>query len=554
MKQPKNTQFDKDILLDDTESDVFAEMADILIKGMKNHEAGNLVMDTTGADYFFVTYFVNEEMSWDLDRIEEDFFSHCYNKLREFADVKYYDYNEVRYSSPKESHRSMLIGLILNGAKAGDEYCIALIMYLFKIYHKSVYKQLKRFSKISASEVTSLCEVYQNVDLGYMGIILTMCQISGITLCDNCGVLFEHLNRRKDEINSENDKLSEMGVFSHEDFDEASQIVDRWVQEDEKENSRYEKQNKIYWKEYRFVEKCLRHLGYPEDFVYECLENDMGLSIQYTRTLSVLRKAYPKREFTFEEIQRYTVLYDTISALVDVSEELDNVNHSLLGLSDEYSVWDEETLFHPENIVVKKKDVTEKQEKKVLTNIVVSESDEGTKEDYLAEINELRRKINQKENECKHLRTQYASMNAARKEMESVLSKYQNDREELIALREFVYKQEQKETEFETKSIEEMKLAIEEKNYVIIGGHINWINKLKSEFPNWTYISVDNFKNFDGTVLDNKEKLFFFTDYISHTAYGKFIKIARERKIPFSYLHGVNMEQIIRQIYESGEK
>ena len=115
-------------------------------------------------------------------------------------------------------------------------------------------------------------------------------------------------------------------------------------------------------------------------------------------------------------------------------------------------------------------------------------------------------------------------------------------------------KQEQKETEFETKSIEEMKLAIEEKNYVIIGGHINWINKLKSEFPNWTYISVDNFKNFDGTVLDNKEKLFFFTDYISHTAYGKFIKIARERKIPFSYLHGVNMEQIIRQIYESGEK
>ena len=27
--------------------------------------------------------------------------------------------------------------------------------------------------------------------------------------------------------------------------------------------------------------------------------------------------------------------------------------------------------------------------------------------------------------------------------------------------------------------------------------------------------------------------------------------IPRERKIPFSYLHGVNMEQIIRQIYES---
>lgn len=33
-------------------------------------------------------------------------------------------------------------------------------------------------------------------------------------------------------------------------------------------------------------------------------------------------------------------------------------------------------------------------------------------------------------------------------------------------------------------------------------------------------------------------------------AYGKFIGIARERKIPFSYLHGVNMGQIVRQIYD----
>ena len=35
-----------------------------------------------------------------------------------------------------------------------------------------------------------------------------------------------------------------------------------------------------------------------------------------------------------------------------------------------------------------------------------------------------------------------------------------------------------------------------------------------------------------------------------YAAYGKFIGIARERKIPFSYLHGVNMGQIVRQIYD----
>ena len=50
--------------------------------------------------------------------------------------------------------------------------------------------------------------------------------------------------------------------------------------------------------------------------------------------------------------------------------------------------------------------------------------------------------------------------------------------------------------------------------------------------------------------MDNKEMLFFFTDYISHTAYGKFIAAARERKIPFAYLHGVNLVQMVKIVWE----
>lgn len=86
--------------------------------------------------------------------------------------------------------------------------------------------------------------------------------------------------------------------------------------------------------------------------------------------------------------------------------------------------------------------------------------------------------------------------------------------------------------------------------YVIVGGHVNWVNKLKAEFPGWTYILPSTFKTVDAGSLDHKDMIFFFTDYISHAAYGKFIGIARERKIPFSYLHGVNMGQIVRQIYD----
>ena len=143
--------------------------------------------------------------------------------------------------------------------------------------------------------------------------------------------------------------------------------------------------------------------------------------------------------------------------------------------------------------------------------------------------------------------------NFAKKETEQLLNKYENDRNELIALREFAYRLEQEVPEIQQTSVDEMKAAIADKSYVIIGGHVNWVNKLKSEFPNWTFILPSAYKTVDAGGLDNKDMIFFFTDHISHVAYGKFVAIARERKIPFSYLHGVNMEQIIRQIYESGK-
>lgn len=527
------------------------ELLDAFIRDLKNHESGNLVPETSGADYFFIRYFITEDMRWDFDRIEEDFMKHCYDKLRNFAKVQWYEQNSVRFSSPDESHRYMVMGLILNGAKTEDEYCKALLRYLFKTYYKSLYKQLKRFNKISADEIISLSEIDGRMDLGYLAIILTMCSIDNIVLGNSCSVLFLHLEKIRKEYEAEDEEETRFMGFADGLFEECREQVDKWVEEDEKEHPNYARQLKTYWKEDEYVAGCLKHLGYPEDYLYRCMQNYMGLPIQFARTLAVLRTVYPKGEFTFEEIQKYAHLYSAISALVDVSEELDNVNREMLGLETEYETWEDDTFFHPENIVVHKSE-TPKKESRVLTKVAKVETDTVTKEDYLAEIDALRSRLSQREMEYKKLKIQYAASNSARKEAEALLAKYQNDREELIALREFAYHLEQETPEIETQSLEEMKEAIATKKYAIIGGHVNWVNKLKAEFPGWTYILPSTFKTVDAGSLDHKDMIFFFTDHISHAAYGKFIGIARERKIPFSYLHGVNMEQIIRQIYESG--
>ena len=229
----------------------------------------------------------------------------------------------------------------------------------------------------------------------------------------------------------------------------------------------------------------------------------------------------------------------------------DRVNQIFLGLNGDYDTWDEETLFHPEKIIVAN---TPKQlEKKPLAMTAKIENKGAAAEDYLAEIDELRRRLAQREMELSRLKVQYSSEHTAKKEAESMLSEYENDRQELIALREFAYKLENEAPEDISISVEDMKKEIADKNYFIIGGHINWINKLKAEFPKWTCVVPSDYKTVDAKSLENKDMIFFFTDHISHSAYGKIIAAARERKLPFSYLHGVNMEQIIKQIYESGK-
>lgn len=528
------------------------ELMSMFLEDMKSHDDGMTVApDTIGADYFFVLYFVNDDMSWDFDRIEEDFLKHCFSKLQEFGEVRWYGHNAARYSDPQESHHDLVMGLILNGVKAGDEYCRALVRYLFKTYHKNLYKSLKRFSKISVDEIMSIADTDKKLDLGNIGIILTMCDIEGIVMSDRCSILYRYLDKVRMQYENDDEEATEYMDFADNLFEDCQKIVEQWMEEDEKKNSNFRKQNREYWDGDQFVSGCLQHLGYPEDYMMRCMENFMGLKIQFTRTLAVLKTVFPKREFTYEEVQRYAVTYGAVSSLVDVSEVYDRVNQIFLGLNGDYDTWDEETLFHPEKIIVAN---TPKQlEKKPLAMTAKIENKGAAAEDYLAEIDELRRRLAQREMELSRLKVQYSSEHTAKKEAESMLSEYENDRQELIALREFAYKLENEAPEDISISVEDMKKEIADKNYFIIGGHINWINKLKAEFPKWTCVVPSDYKTVDAKSLENKDMIFFFTDHISHSAYGKIIAAARERKLPFSYLHGVNMEQIIKQIYESGK-
>ena len=55
-------------------------------------------------------------------------------------------------------------------------------------------------------------------------------------------------------------------------------------------------------------------------------------------------------------------------------------------------------------------------------------------------------------------------------------------------------------------------------------------------------------------MLEGKDRVYFYTDYIGHVSYGKFIAEVRNRKIPFGYIGSLNVDKMIEQIYDEMEE
>lgn len=92
------------------------------------------------------------------------------------------------------------------------------------------------------------------------------------------------------------------------------------------------------------------------------------------------------------------------------------------------------------------------------------------------------------------------------------------------------------------------------KRICIVGGHQNWTYKVKELFPEWTFIKAKTSGTTSDEVIKCAERVFFFTDTLSHVSYARFVGLARTNGIPCSYLHAVNLDLLIDELYEEGLK
>lgn len=181
-----------------------------------------------------------------------------------------------------------------------------------------------------------------------------------------------------------------------------------------------------------------------------------------------------------------------------------------------------------------------------------SQQDTGSSvhtENLYKEIEKLRATVKAKDQTISQLSRIYREVSQREKEERLDTERWDDDRVELARLREHVYQMTEADLQPQAIPEETMEAALRERRVVIVGGHDNWVHFLKEKFPSWTYIKPGIANTVPESAVMNAEYLFFFTDTLSHGAYGKFIHVARTHNIPFGYLHGTNIPGTVRQIY-----
>ncbi len=527
---------------------VFKEMAPLLAEESFNRKNGIIVEpDTTAADMFFLLSFLTKEMEDDFPLIVQSFVENCGEKLTKYDDIAWYDETYIGVNKPKVVLYNSVLRLLYNGAKTGDSFCTKEIINLYKTYHKKEYKQIKLYNKLSGEIISNIIDEYDiKVQIYAFARILGIARFLGIQLDDTCVFFYKIFDKRRDAFFSWVEKSTESQEIPSDVYDSAVSEVDKWILEaNEKPDmtSKYKQAND-------FTNFALRLEGFQDNYEFLCMNHFKGPREHLTTTLAILKTIYSDRTFTFEEVQVFSHMRDILLGLVNVAKDFDYELRCLLG----GKLYDEDFANARYKPVKNNEQSIENKETENLINTATISKGEVSKKEYLEVIDSLRSRINKIEKENSFLRGENKELSKKIREQEMELSQSQANQKELYSLREYVYSLTNEDDMSESVSVDDMEKSISDKKIIIIGGHTKWHKKLKERFNNWKCIQTDKLSSLDPAITDGYDEVYFFTDFIGHSEYKKFASYLNKRKDRLKYLHGVNIDNMVKRIYKDMKK
>ena len=129
--------------------------------------------------------------------------------------------------------------------------------------------------------------------------------------------------------------------------------------------------------------------------------------------------------------------------------------------------------------------------------------------------------------------SEISGLNSRIRDLEKTLEAEQAKTPELNALREYAFSIQSEYIPPETTTT--LVELTKGKRIVIVGGHVNWRNKMKEQYPSITFLDGHNV-SLDVSVFDKADFILFQTSNMSHQVYYKAIDYLRNRRLKFDYL------------------
>ena len=533
----------ENVMSKDGTDEFLADYFERHLKNIDGQTGERLSADKYGCESLFIEYFVNEQMEDDFPLIAHDFYLHEFSNLSEYENVEYL-YTDRGIDEVGDVYIRFTLNMMMNAVNSGSEYAKSLFIYLYKTYYKKEYKILKKFSSICEDDVFSIVEddYGKSVFLPALARVMTMSKIMGIELDQDLDDLYNRMNTN-----------SEWGGKPGVDysFDQATGDAYRSCYEEIKEKYDMETLYSLDAKVSEFLANSLMWAGFGPYLVDNADMNDTGLLERLGLALSIYKKTYPGREYTIEDIVVYATILHAASALACSTDMYSESLKTFAFGRDGTDFYDfNPELFIPEEVSTKGKSLNvavQKKEEKAPIPVEMHKYDEGA---MIAELDSVRLKVRKLEMDNQELRKSLDGKRQLEEDVKSVKEELEAANRELSALRNYVYNLTEKEEVEQSISVDEMKKVLSDRRIIIIGGHSNWVSKMRNEFPDWVFINPEASGSTDSSIVDKADRVYFFTDTISHSKYYQFMNTVRERKVSFGYIHGVNIEKNIRGIYE----
>ena len=520
--------------------------------------------DKFGCYKIFVFDMYGQYLCYSMPKIMRAFFEHEGFEVSKFNDVNYSFAPRGFVSLQKEVYIKCL-NILFNAYKQGNNYAKQLLTNIIKYYWKDDYKILKKYSELSFKDImyNGSWEKWDNEEaiMAYLAINLTFAEILDIKISDDTAIFYERLNFWADHLLEKMKK----NVESTEDKPEVISKVEELLKQKNEEYPCPSSWTNLTGRGYRHMRlankvlnNAFKYNGFGTEFSWASITN-FGEEIPPYQcmeiTLNLLLNENIDKEYSFEDIQSLSALtYVALSFSETVRETLHMLDSLFNSTSNDYSLhisnfdnYDINPNVIPKEVNLDNVNIDIKIEN---TDPKSASLEEDERQELLNEIEKLRIENHKKDEKLFYVQALYRDKNRAEKKYNEIAEKYGTEHDELVHIKDYLYGLSESDIAPVSVDIKELKTNLKERKIIIIGGHENWRQKLKGEFPNWEFITPKAADSIDESIVLRCDYVYFYTDCLAHCTFYKFIDLIRRNHVKYSYLNSTNIDNNIRQIYK----